>query len=228
MMKIILPISLLLLLTLVSCQSNEGTSDSNSNAIISDGETDVTLNAEYGRTLVAYFSEPETNGTDAVAGASRVVQDGEVLGNTEQIALWIADYSNSDIHQIDTVEDYPGDHDALVDQAQREQQSNARPALSDSITNLDRYDTIFVGYPIWWADLPMPMYSFFENEDLSGKNIIPFSTHGGSGFANTVATITELESNAAVESNGYTVSRNNVSNSRDAVYDWLSDFASVR
>jgi hypothetical protein len=74
----------------------------------------------------------------------------------------------------------------------------------------------------------MPMYSFFENEDLSGKNIIPFSTHGGSDFRNTVATITELESNAAVESNGYTVSRNNVSNSQGPVYDWLSDFASGR
>ena len=228
MIKIILPISLLLLLTLVSCQSNEGTSDSNSNAVISDGETDFTLNEEYGNTLVAYFSEPETNGADAVAGASRIVQNGEVLGNTEQIALWIADYSNSDVHQIDTVEDYPGDHDELVEQAQDEQQSNARPALSESINNLDQYDTIFVGYPIWWADLPMPMYSFFENENLSGKNIIPFSTHGGSRFANTVATITELESNAAVESNGYTVSRNNVSDSRDAVYDWLSNFASVR
>jgi hypothetical protein len=82
MMQMILPISLLLLLTLVSCQSNEGTSDSNSNVVISDGETDFTINEEYGNTLVAYFSEPETNGTDTVAGASRVVQDGEVLGNT--------------------------------------------------------------------------------------------------------------------------------------------------
>lgn len=82
----------------------------------------------------------------------------------------------SDVHRINTLENYSGDYDELLDQAEGEQQLYARPVLTDSIDNLYQYDTIFIGYPIWWADLPMPMYNFFENEVLSGKTIIPFST----------------------------------------------------
>ena len=94
--------------------------------------------------------------------------------------------------------------------------------------DLTDYDTIFIGYPIWWADLPMPVYSFFDNEDFSGKTLIPFSTHGGSGLADTIAIIEDLEPDATVVTDGLTISRNNISNSRADVEQWLANFGSYR
>lgn len=163
-----------------------------------------------------------------MAGASRVVEDGEVLGNTEQIASWIAEDTGLERVQIETVTAYPSDHDELVDQADEEQAQDARPEIFLATEDLTDYDTIFIGYPIWWADLPMPVYSFFDNEDFSGKTLIPFSTHGGSGLADTIAIIEDLEPDATVVTDGLTISRNNISNSRADVEQWLANFGSYR
>ncbi|MCB5953367.1 flavodoxin [Enterococcus sp. BWT-B8] len=173
--------------------------------------------------LVVYFTVPEASGTDTVAGASRVVNDGEVLGNTQQIAQWISEATNSDTFEVITEEAYPADHDELVDQAEDELETNVRPTVSSQIENLSNYDTIFIGYPIWWSDLPKPMYSFFDEVDFSGKKIIPFSTHGGSGFSRTITTITDLEPDAQVKLNeGLTISRNDIADSQETVIDWLN------
>ena len=128
--------------------------------------------------------------------------------------------------QIEPATDYPSDHDELVNQADEEQAADDRPEISFITENLNDYDTIFIGYPIWWADLPMPVYSFFDNEDFSGKTLVPFSTHGGSGFANTIATIEALEPDATVVTDGLTISRNDVSDSRADVQQWLANFSS--
>lgn len=95
--------------------------------------------------------------------------------------------------------------------------------VSSTVDNWDKYDTVFIGYPNWWGDMPMIMYTFFDTYDLSGKTIIPFNTHGGSGFSNTINSIKELESAANVDSNGFTVSRNNVNESESEIIAWLSD-----
>ena len=81
------------------------------------------------------------------------------------------------------------DSNTLVDQAAEEQDNGARPAIKDTIENFDQYDTIFVGYPTWWSDMPMILYTFFDTYDFSSKNNIPFNTHDGSGFSNTISTI---------------------------------------
>lgn len=210
MKKSILLGSLVILGSLSACQGDQesGTSSSTSVGINqSTSQSQVTqeffsLADEYGKSLIVYFSEPEASGVDAVAGASRVVNDGEVLGNTEQTAAWIA-------------------QDTGMEQA-----ADDRPEISFITENLNDYDTIFIGYPIWWADLPMPVYSFFDNEDFSGKTLVPFSTHGGSGFANTIATIEALEPDATVVTDGLTISRNDVSDSRADVQQWLANFSS--
>ena len=135
--------------------------------------------------LIAYFTMPEdvdTDGVDAVAGASIVVDNGEVMGNVEYIARIIQETVGGDLFQIETVQQYPLDHDPLVDQAAREQDENARPALATRLENLDQYDTVFLGYPNWWGDMPQALYTFLEEYDFSGKTIIPFCPHGGSGF----------------------------------------------
>lgn len=175
------------------------------------------------RILVAYFTVPETSGVDAVAQASRVVENGEVVGNVEFIARTIQEETGADLFAIETVQTYPGTHDALLDFAAAEMAANARPELATQIDDLDQYDVIFLGYPIWNADLPMPMYSFLDDYDLSGKTIIPFSAHGGSGFAGTISTIASEEPRADVERNGFTVSRNSVANAKNDIINWVRD-----
>lgn len=173
--------------------------------------------------LIAYFTMPEnvdTTGVDAVAGASIVVNGGEAMGNVEYMAGIIQATVGGDLFQIETVQQYPMDHDPLVDQAAQEQDENARPELASQIENLDQYDTIFLGYPNWWGDLPMPLYTFLEEYDFSGKTIIPFCPHGGSGFSQTESTIAELQPNAVVSENGLTVSRNDVADSAQEITAW--------
>lgn len=173
--------------------------------------------------LIAYFTVPESSGVDAVAQASRVVENGQVVGNVEFIARTIQEETGGDLFAIETVQTYPGEHQALLDFAAAEMAANARPALSSSIDNLDSYDVIFLGYPIWNADLPMPVYTFLDTYDLSGKTVVPFTAHGGSGFAGTVSTLASQEPGAQVERNGFSVSRNSVSAAKDDIVSWVRE-----
>lgn len=118
---------------------------------------------------------------------------------------------------------YSGDIGELIDFAAEEQDENARPELTSHIENLDEYDTIFIGYPTWWYDLPMVMYSFFDEYDFSGKTIIPFNTHNGSRFSDTIDTIQELEPNAAVITEGLTVHESDVDKADEDVVQWLRE-----
>ena len=172
--------------------------------------------------LIAYFSVPETDGTDAVAGASRVVIGGEVLGNTQYLAQLIQEETGGDLFRIETVQEYPGSHDPLLEFAYNERAENARPELATQIENLDNYDVIFLGYPNWNSDLPMPLYTFLESYDFSGKTIIPFTSHGGSGFSGTIGTISELQPGATVLDNGLSVSRNHAADAQSDLADWIS------
>ncbi len=111
----------------------------------------------------------------------------------------------------------------LIDYALEEQEEDARPELTSHIENLNQYDTIFVGYPLWWYDLPQVMYSFFDEYDFSGKTIIPFDVHNGSRLSDTVAAIQELEPDAAVITDGFAVSHNNAPDASEDVVDWLEE-----
>lgn len=175
-------------------------------------------------TLVVYFSLPETSDPNNMTQEeenSAIVVNGEVLGNTQYVAMLIADNTGADMFRIEAAEPYPLDHSTLVDQASAEKASAARPALAALPENLDLYDIIFLGYPNWWGDMPMILYTFLESVDLSGKTIIPFNTHGGSGFSNTISTIASLQPNATVVQNGYSISRNNMEDAPDGVKNWL-------
>lgn len=175
------------------------------------------------RILIAYFSVPEdvdTDGVDAVSGASIVVKDNEVMGNTEYVAKTIQKTIGGDLFRIETVDKYPLDHETLVNQAADEQDDSARPELAAHIENLERYDTIILGFPNWWGDLPMPVYSFLEEYDFGAKTIIPFVTHGGSGFSDTCDTISRLQPGAFVSENTLSLSRNDVADSEEEVRQW--------
>lgn len=172
------------------------------------------------KVIVAYFTWPETDGVDASSGASRVVAHGKVYGNTEYIAGMIAEATGGDLFAIKTERNYPGSHKELIDEAKREAEAGEHPRLVTHIENLKDYDVIFVGYPNWWYDMPMAIYTFFEEYDFSGKTVIPFCTHGGSRFSRSVETITGMEKNARVV-RGLSVAGRDVPEARQTVRNWL-------
>ena len=207
--------------------SNTQEADSNNaQEEAADGGNAQEGQSESSNVLIAYFSVPEdvdTEGIDANAGASIVVREGQVMGNLEYMADVIQQTIGGDLFRIETVEEYPLDHEPLVDQAAEEQDEEARPELSIQIENPDQYGTILLGYPNWWADLPMPLYSFFDEYDLSGKTIIPFNSHNGSRFSNTISTIQELEPDATVIEDGFTVNERDVPDAAGDIADWLDE-----
>lgn len=180
-----------------------------------------------GGILVVWFSVPEDidpAGVDAVSGASIVVDDGEKLGNVQYMAQIIQEAAGGDSFRLETVQEYPLEHEALVNFAADEKAEDARPELTALPENLDQYGTIFLGYPNWWADLPMPVYAFLESVDLSGKTIIPFCPHGGSGFSRTVSTIAELQPDGVVSEDGLTISRGEAAGAKDEITAWVQNF----
>jgi flavodoxin len=183
-----------------------------------------TTNKDGKKILVVYFSVPETtkpnNMTQEEANSTVVIND-KVLGNTQYVAYLIQKNTGADIFRIEPKTPYPTNHKTLIDLAKVEQNNKARPELAAKVANLEQYNVIFLGYPTWWADMPMILYSFLESHNLSNKTIIPFNTHGGSGFANTINTIAALQPKANVIKNGFTVSRDTVQNCADDVAAWV-------
>lgn len=224
---------MLCVITALSCAACSGGNNNGTGNTPSASESNQqqdTDRAHYddATTLVVYFSMPETTEPDDMTteeANSTVVIDGEVLGNTQYMAYVIQDTVGANIFRIIPETPYPTDHDTLVDLARDEQNEDTRPAIRDAIPaeEFARYDTVFVGYPNWWGDMPMIMYTFFETYDFSGKTIIPFNTHGGSGFSGTIGTIRELEPNATVE-NGLSISRNNIQDAEQQIIDWVNTF----
>lgn len=121
-------------------------------------------------------------------------------GNTAIVADMIIEQTGADSFEITPKEDnYPMTYTELTDYAKEEQNQNARPEIASTVENFDSYDTVYLGYPIWWGDLPMICYTFLESYDFSGKTIIPFCTHAGSGNAGTQSKIQAAVPNAEVK-----------------------------
>lgn len=196
-------------------QSTEGTAEAES----SEAGAQSSL-------LVAYFSYAENaalpDDVDASASASIQPWNGALTGNTGVAADMIAQATGADLFSIRTVEQYPDTYDATIDQGQQEQSDGARPELATHLENLDSYDTIFLGFPNWWGDMPMAVYSFLDEVDLSGKTVIPFVTSGGSGFSNIISTIQQMEPQATVQE-GLSISGSSATGAQQQVESWLSE-----
>lgn len=205
--------------------SAEKSSDINSS---SNAVTEaVQNNTDNENILIAYFSVPEnvdTDGIDANSGASIVVKNKDVLGNMQYMAMTIQEAIGGELFRIETKEKYPLEHETLVNQAKEEQNEEVRPELATHIENVEQYDIIFLGYPNWWGDMLQPLYTFLEEYDFSGKTIIPFNSHGGSGFSNTIEEIKKLQPNATVKDDGLSISRNDVADSEQEITDWAKGF----
>jgi flavodoxin len=119
-------------------------------------------------------------------------------GNTRKAANQIQKSVSGDIFEIQPVNPYPDDYNTVVEQAKRELNADYRPLLKKKINNITDYDIIFIGYPNWWGTFPMPVKSFLLENDLSGKTIIPFCTHEGSGLGRSVSDFKNLCPNSTV------------------------------
>lgn len=196
-------------------QSTEGTAE----AELSEAGAQSSL-------LVAYFSYAENaalpDDVDASASASIQPWNGALTGNTGVVADMIAQATGADLFSIRTVEQYPDTYDATIDQGQQEQSDGARPELATHLENLDSYDTIFLGFPNWWGDMPMAVYTFLDEVDLSGKTVIPFVTSGGSGFSNSISTIQQMEPQATVQE-GLSIGASSATGAQQQVESWLSE-----
>ena len=166
------------------------------------------------KTLVVYFSRTGEN--YAVGNIDK--------GNTEIIAEMIAEKTGGTLFQIVPEKAYPDNYKECIDQAKKELNTNARPAIKGDV-NVDEYDTIFIGYPNWWGDIPMPLYTFIEKHNWQGKTVIPFCTHEGSGLGSTSKKLATSCKGATILK-GLAVRGATAQNSRDearkAVNDWLA------
>ena len=168
-------------------------------------------------TLVIYFSR---TGEQYVVG---VIDK----GNTAIVAEMIAEQTGADLFEVLPAEDhYPMTYDELTEVAKQEQNENARPAYSGELPDLSGYSTIFIGAPVWWGDWPMIMYTVFENNDFSGKTLIPFSTHEGSGLSGFDKKLQDACPDATV-GKGLAVQGNDAQNNQESVKEtvgsWLAE-----
>ena len=152
-----------------------------------------------GKTLVAYFSWS---------------------GNTAALAKNIADETGSELFEIKTLKPYTKNYNAVLDVAKKEQNRKARPELANHVQDMAQYDTIFLGYPCWWGNMPMAVFTFLEEYDFSGKRVIPFVTHGGSSFGRSLNDMKETIPNAKIESNGLSV---HGTASHNQIVNWLNE-----
>lgn len=139
-----------------------------------------------GKALVAFFSMKG----QTISAGMRIVN--QPKGNTQIVAEYAAGALSADLFEIRTQRTYPEDHMELIREAQREQNAGERPALVELPQNWERYDTILLGYPNWWGQLPMPVVSFLEQLDWTGKTVLPFCTSEGSGLSGTVGEIEDI------------------------------------
>ena len=167
-------------------------------------------------------SPEETEGT----GAKALVVYFSATGNTKAVAETLAELQGADIYEIVPEQPYTDEdlnyNDRTTRATAEQNDPDARPAIQGSITDFEQYEVVYVGYPIWWGDMPRILYTFFDTYDFSGKTIAPFCTSGGSGFSGTPGTIAELEPGAMVL-DGLHVSDSAADSAESSVSQWLAD-----
>ena len=230
-----------MLAALVSCGTNTGNTSSTETGSLNEtafqeGQEDrneamppneaVSPVSSDTNVLIAYFSRvgntdfPED--VDAVSSASLLRKDGALYGNTQYVAALIQQAAGGELFLIETEEKYPADYDETDQLGGKENRERSRPALASHVDDIADYDMIYLGYPNWYYDMPMAVYAFLEEYDLSGKTIIPFVTSGGSGFSKSISEIQSLQPNAEVLTEGYKVTHSKVDDvTLEDIEQWL-------
>ncbi len=163
--------------------------------------------------LIAYYSR---KGENYFGGTIKSV----AKGNTEIVAEFIQKKIGGDLFEVDTVKNYPADYTECTNVAKDELRNKARPELKNYLDDISAYDTIFLGYPCWWSVPPMAVFTFLEHYDFSGKKIIAFTTHEGSGFGSSIGSIKKVCPTANVIK-GLAIYGSSAANSEKEVARWL-------
>lgn len=188
-------------LSVVPCANNNATAK---NETQNNKESNMSTSISGKKVLVTFFSHTGEN-----YSIGNITE-----GNTHIIAKMIAEATGGSLFEIVPEKDYPHDsYEEVVEIAKQEKERKARPAIKGDI-NVEEYDVIFIGYPNWWGDMPMPVYTFLEKHDWTGKVIIPFCTHEGSGLSDTESYIADA-CNGAIVAKGLAVRGETAQNQRE-------------
>lgn len=186
----------------------------------------ISYGAENNKILIAYFSwgentivtNPADIDIDAVTSASVLLP-----GNVTKMANWIQEETGGDLFSIKVKEPYSSNYDECLDRAADEKAENLRPELINQI-DTSKYDTIFIGYPNWWYTAPMAIFSFIENNNLEGKKVVLFCSHGTGGLARSVRDIKNaLPNNINLEENVIGIYRDDISDGKRRIHNWLKE-----
>ena len=213
---IVLLLSILITVTFLGCSKSTPEKESEPQPVPAEDQQETDKQEEEKKLLVVYFSR-----------TGEQYQVGVIdKGNTAIIAEMIAEETGADLFEVVPLDDYyPKTYAELTDVAQKEKSENARPAYKGSV-DVSGYDVIYIGAPVWWGEWPMIMYTFFENNDLSGKTLIPFSTHEGSGLSGFDSKLQKACPDATVLK-GLAVrgsdAQKNQDKARAAVKEWISE-----
>lgn len=207
-----------LVAAMVGCAGSNNGTDSNS---------DARIGSQSGENSEDKKTGTDTSGSNEESKAEDSVENGKVLvayfshsGNTKKIAEEIQSKTSADIFEIKTVNTYSDDYNTVLDEAKAEQKDNARPELSEQVKDMAQYQTVIIGFPIWWGDMPMAVYSFLDEYDLSGKTVLPFCTYGGSGLCQTDKKIQNEEKDAEV-TDGLAISDSSLDDADGDIDRWL-------
>lgn len=198
----------------------------------SNGSTTTSQSGETGSVVIETPSQTEEGGTESTAQTNEIgetgSEEGGVLvayfswsGNTETVADLIAQQTGGDLFEIVPATPYTDDYDTLLDVARQEQAEDARPALANTVENWDSYDVVFVGYPNWWSDAPMAVYTFLESYDFNGKTLIPFNTSSSSGFGRSLSGVTQSAPGAEILE-GLALTESELDDASSRVSAWIS------
>lgn len=198
----------------------------------SSGNTATSQPGETGSAVSQTLSQPEESQAQSAAQADETGEtdsaEGGILiayfswsGNTERVANLIAQQTGGDLFEIAPATPYTDDYDTLLDVARQEQAEDARPALADTVENWDSYDVVFVGYPNWWSDAPMAVYTFLESYDFTGKTLIPFNTSSSGGFGRSLDGVAQSAPGAEILE-GLALTERELEDAPNQVSAWLS------
>lgn len=204
----------------VSSQPESSTPSSSSSAAEESWETSITPSAP---SESQDSSQPESaaeESTETGESGGTLIAYFSWSGNREQLAQMIQAETGGELFEIAPATPYTEDYNTLLDVAQQEQADNARPELASQVENWDSYSTVFVGYPDWWSDAPMLIYSFLESYDWEGKTLIPFCTSGGSGFGRSLDNLPASAPGATILE-GFHVNGSSVDGAAENVAAWL-------
>ena len=213
-------LSMTLVFSLAACSGGAASSE--------DGSSESSVSSSGSFPEVSTASE-ETFGSEAPEGSAESGEDagGTLIayfswsGNTEQVAQIIAEQTGGDLFKIETATPYTDDYNTLLDIARQEQADDARPELAAQVDDWDSYDVIFVGYPNWWSEAPMAVYTFLESYDWNGKTLIPFNTSSSGGFGRSLSGIEESAAGATVLE-GLDLTESELSDAQSRVTEWLN------